>query len=176
MLLPAVSGATPSLDTESEFTCFDLNGDGVINDAEFEHAVGALDIDPNVGAAKRNGLRTRKHRRPVTQTHRRAVDQLWRGEVMRWLESIGGDTNKFKKLSLRDKNELTAWFNALDMDGSGSVEEDEINALMDAMGVPCSRKLLVQLFASIDKPIDAELTMPVSARQAYDRVAATNRR
>ena len=128
-----------SLDTA--VTCFDLNGDNIISNAELARAVGPLDLDPNAGAAKRNGLRTRKHRRPVTQKHRRAIDQMWRGDVKHWLESIGLDTTKFKDLSLRDKKELTAWFNALDMDGSGSVEEDEIRALMDAMGVACSRSL-----------------------------------
>ena len=54
--------------------------------------------------------------------------------------------------------EITAWFNALDIDGSGTVEEDEVRAMCNAMGVEINNAKLTRMFAAVDRPIDASLT------------------
>ncbi|KAL1510376.1 hypothetical protein AB1Y20_006687 [Prymnesium parvum] len=108
----------------------------------------------------RRVIQTRRQHRPVTNDLRRFMDMMWRSDIKRWLESVGRDATTFKGMSPRDEQEIKAWFNALDMDQSGSVEEDEIKALMDAMGVACSRSMLVELFGSIGKDVTAELTLP----------------
>lgn len=84
---------------------------------------------------------------------------LWRSDVRYWLESLGRDATQLKRMSSRDEEEVCAWFSVLDMDNSGSVEEDEIQSLMHALGVTCSRSMLVELFASIGKEVSAELTL-----------------
>ena len=65
---------------------------------------------------------------------------------------------KERELNQNDQREASAWFTALDMDKSGSVEEDEIRALMDYLGVEATTKDLRRMFASIGKGLDAELT------------------
>ena len=98
-------------------------------------------------------LRT-KHR--VQCRPRPQAGQLWRADVKRWMDDHGKATER--ELNKNDQQEAGAWFRALDMDKSGSVEEDEIRALMDALGVEATTKDLRRMFASIGKGLDAELT------------------
>ena len=88
--------------------------------------------------------------------------QLWRADVKRWMASCGKATEV--ELNKHDQQEAGAWFTALDMDGSGSVEEDEIRALMEALGVEATTRDLSRMFASIGKGLDAELTKPEFVR------------
>ena len=95
-----------------------------------------------------------KHR--VQCRPRPQAGQLWRADVKHWMDDHGKATER--ELNKNDQQEAAAWFTALDMDKSGSVEEDEIRALMDALGVEATRKDLRRMFASIGKKLDAELT------------------
>ena len=58
----------------------------------------------------------------------------------------------------REESELSEWFNALDINQSGTIEENEIRALMHGMGLEVSTVRLVRMFAAIGKPVDARLT------------------
>ena len=84
---------------------------------------------PPLSAAVRTLRSKRKVRRHKTNPQPR---QLWRSEIKTWLESRGRGVDwGFNK---RDEQEIINWFNALDMDSSGTVEEGEVRALVDAMG------------------------------------------
>jgi hypothetical protein len=100
-------------------------------------------------------LRT-KHMDRLQCRPRPQAGQLWRAGVKNWMDDRG--KAKERELNQSDQHEASAWFTALDMDKSGSVEEDEIRALMDALGVVATRKDLRRMFASIGKGLDAELT------------------
>jgi len=86
---------------------------------------------------------------------RKQIRHLWQCDVKRWLESR--DKVFDWGLSESSEQELLVWFNALDVDGSGSVESDEIRALMDAMGVEVAEGSIMRMFASIGRTIDAKL-------------------
>ena len=98
-------------------------------------------------------LRT-KHR--VQCRPRPQAGQLWRADVKHWMDDRGKATER--ELNKNDQQEAGQWFTALDMDKSGSVEEEEIRALMDVLGVEATTKDLRRMFASIGKGLDAELT------------------
>ena len=98
---------------------------------------------PPLSAAVQN-LRSKRKQRPRRPPKSR---QVWQQEVKRWLD--GRDKAVDWGLNKRDEQEIVNWFNALDMDGSGTVEEGEVRALVDAMGAEVSAKKLSRIFASI---------------------------
>lgn len=98
--------------------------------------------------------------RPPKAPRRGPVRKLWRASVKEWLENH--DTRVDLRTNLqkeRQAAELTAWFHALDVDSSGSIEEDEIRKFFKAMGMHVPRKQLIGMFHAIGKDIQAELTM-----------------
>lgn len=89
----------------------------------------------------------------------RVPRRLWRTEMKNWMANSG--KAREEECSKQDEEELGAWFKALDIDHSGSIEEVELRALMDAAGVQATRKQLKAMFASIGKDsVDACLTRP----------------
>ena len=109
---------------------------------------------PPLSAAVQN-LRT-KHMDRLQCRPRPQAGQLWRADVKNWMDDRG--KAKERELNQNDQREASAWFTALDKNKSGSVEEDEIRALMDYLGVEATTKDLRRMFASIGKSLDAELT------------------
>lgn len=92
--------------------------------------------------------------RPPVKGARR---QLWKRDVKQWLQLH--DRGADWELPAAEKRQLVEWFNALDIDGSGSVEVEEIKALMSAVGAQCTQAMLISMFASIQKHITDELNM-----------------
>ena len=101
-------------------------------------------------------IRTRAQRRPLPRHVKKALRQLWRNDVKRWCESQ--DKQVDWGWDKREEQELAEWFSALDVDQSGTVEEDEIRALMHAMGIEVTPGRLVRMFANIGKPVEACLS------------------
>lgn len=100
---------------------------------------------PPLSAAVQN-LRSKRKQRPRRPPKPR---QLWQQEVKNWLQ--GRDKAVDWGFNKRDEQEIINWFNALDMDSSGTVEEGEVRALVDAMGAEVSSKQLSRMFASIGR-------------------------
>ena len=101
-------------------------------------------------------ITTRQQRRPTPRHVKKAARQLWRTDVKRWCEA------QDKKIewgySPREEAELTEWFNCLDINRSGTVDETEIGALMGQIGIEASPSTLTRMFAAINKPVDTRLT------------------
>ena len=97
---------------------------------------------------------------------RKALRRIWRADVKRWCEvqdrivEWGYDSKEAAELAER--------FNALDVDRSGTVEEDELRGLMDAMGVEVRLGQIERMFASIGKPVDE--IIPTSASPPLDPI------
>lgn len=152
MLLPTLNQISPRL------------MDGFAR-AQAEHEARILskaDISPRLV------IRTRQDRRPVPIEVKRAIRKLWRSDVRQWCES------QAKAVDLVQRNQkqeamIDEWFNALDMDRSGTVEEDEVASLMNAMGVDPDPKLIKQMFEAIGKPVNAQLT-----RQEFIKFVTAN--
>ena len=83
--------------------------------------------------------------------------QLWKRDVKQWLQMH--DRGADWELPAAERRQLVEWFNALDVDGSGSVEVEEIKALMSAVGARCTQAMLISMFASVQKHIGDELDM-----------------
>lgn len=98
---------------------------------------------PPLSTAVQN-LRSKRKQRPRRPPKSR---HLWQAEVKKWLE--GRDKAVDWGFNKRDEQEIVNWFNALDMDGSGTVEEGEVRALVDAMGAEVSSKQLSKMFESV---------------------------
>ena len=81
--------------------------------------------------------------------------QLWKRDVKQWLQMH--DRGADWELPAAERRQLVEWFNALDVDGSGSVEVEEIKALMSAVGARCTQAMLISMFASVQKHIGDEL-------------------
>jgi len=103
-----------------------------------------------------SGLTTRQQRRPSPRHVKQAERQLWKADVKRWADNVGYDVSW--GWDKREERELAEWFRSIDIDRSGSVEEDEIRALMTAMGIPCTDAQIGRMFAAIGKPVDASLS------------------
>ena len=152
MLLPTLNQISPRL------------MDGFAR-AQAEHEARILskaDISPRLV------IRTRQDRRPVPIEVRRAMRKLWRSDVKHWCET------QDKAVDLVQRNQkqeamIDEWFNALDMDRSGTVEEDEVAALMNAMGVDPDPKVIKLMFEAIGRPITAQLT-----RQEFIKFVTAN--
>ena len=61
------------------------------------------------------------------------------------------------ELPAAEERQLIEWFQALDIDGSGSVEAEEIRALFQALGLHCTQGTINKLFASIQRNPHDEL-------------------
>lgn len=116
-----------------------------------ERAIARGDLSPRLT------IRTRQDRRPVPLAVRRAARKLWRSDVKNWC------TSQAKAVDLVQRNErqeqvIDEWFNALDMDRSGTIEENEVQALMVAMGVDPNPKVIRHMFEAIGKTVTSRLT------------------
>ena len=101
-------------------------------------------------------IQTRSQRRPTPRHVLRAERHLWRADVKRWCDTQDRSINW--GWDRKQEQELTEWFNALDVDQSGSIEADEIEALMRAMGIEPTQREIARLFESIHKDVDASLS------------------
>lgn len=63
-----------------------------------------------------------------------------------------------RELAKGEEKELDTWFYMLDVDKSGSVEAEEIEALLTAVGINPSEKEIAGMFESIGMPVTASLT------------------
>ena len=86
---------------------------------------------------------------PTPQQVRASQRRLWKREVKLWLRKH--DRGSDWELPAAEERQLVSWFNALDLDGSGTVEEEEIRALLQASGARCSPSVLRKMFATVDK-------------------------
>lgn len=101
-------------------------------------------------------ITTRQQRRPIPRHIKKAMRQLWKTDVKRWCEVQ--DKQIEWGYSPREEAELNEWFTTLDINQSGTVEDNEIRALMEAIGVEVSPLRLKQMFAAINKPVNTRLT------------------
>ena len=99
----------------------------------------------------------RRRKNPRTRQQARL---LWRSEVKGWLEAHDRVVDWAWK-NPREQEELSLFFTALDVDNSGTVEEDEIRAMMAALGVKdINAHQLGRMFASVGKDVSASLSKP----------------
>ena len=103
----------------------------------------------------------RRRKNPRTRQQARL---LWRSEVKGWLEAHDRVVDWAWK-NPREQEELSLFFTALDVDNSGTVEEDEIRAMMAALGVKdINAHQLGRMFASVGKDVSASLSKPTNAK------------
>lgn len=81
--------------------------------------------------------------------------QLWTVSVKDWLEQH--DRGADWDLPEKDELLLERWFNALDVDKSGSVDASEVHKLLQGSGVRISRADIVARFARIGRGANDEL-------------------
>jgi hypothetical protein len=121
-----------------------------------------LPPEPSPSASPRDPLgmirlQTRQTRRPTPRHVLKAQRHLQRIDMKRWCESqqkmavLAGGNEREEKM-------LSEWFASIDVDRSGTVEEDEIRALMRVMDVEVTSGQVARMFASIGEPVDASLT------------------
>ena len=99
----------------------------------------------------------RPRRVPGPRVSRATRRLLWKNEVKLWLRQH--DRGADWELPKAEEQQLVEWFNALDIDGSGSVGAEEIAALGNAVGVPLNQHKINRMFASIHKLPTDELKM-----------------
>jgi hypothetical protein len=87
---------------------------------------------------------------------RKAMRKLWRTDIKHWCESKDRSIDWGR--GEKEEQELAEWFSMVDVDQGGSLEEDEIRALMDAMGVTINHSDLVKLFGSVGKSVNGSLS------------------
>ncbi|KAL1526548.1 hypothetical protein AB1Y20_015256 [Prymnesium parvum] len=121
----------------------------------------ALPHVPSISYLKeREPLPALRPPRPPKDPSPAHVRKVWRAGVKNWLDNHSTRVDlRTSAQKERQAAELTAWFYALDVDSSGSIEEHEIRKFFQAMGMRVSKKQLVETFQSIGKDINAELTM-----------------
>ena len=115
------------------------------------------------GAAPVAGARETLHlsKSPQPRAVRDQVQtQLWKTSVKDWLKvhdvkSAAADW----ELPKADERVLLEWFDAIDIDRSGSVDADEILALLASNQIACSPARLEALFLSVNKRVDESLTL-----------------
>ena len=141
MMLPKLDGISPRL----------MDGFAQVKEQEQLSMAIAANVSPRLL------IRTRQTRRPVPLPVRRAARHLWRADVKRWCE-VQEKAVDLVQRNPREEQAISEWFSALDLDRSNSVEEDEVAAMMTAMGVTPDPKTIAKMFASIGKPVTARLS------------------
>ena len=131
--LPSLSGVSPDL-------------------LPAEAAAQAMALTPRAAAGM---ITTRQQRRPTPRHVKKAIRQLWKAEVKRWCEVSGKHIDW--GFDRRDEAELTEWFNTLDVNRSGTVEEFEVRALMTTLGLEAGPARLARMYAAVGKTVDAPL-------------------
>lgn len=84
---------------------------------------------------------------------------LWMSDVRRWcdghekhIQGWGWDQ--------KEEEEFAEWFHALDIDQSNSIEEDEVRALMNALGITPEPGQMKAMFAAVGKKTSESLSRP----------------
>ena len=91
--------------------------------------------------------RTRKKRRaevPLATSERR----VWVASVKEWLQHH--DSAPEWELPEDEERFLCEWFHAIDIDRSGTLDVDEIRALLKGSGQDCSARRINRLFKQVD--------------------------
>jgi len=79
-----------------------------------------------------------------------AQRQLWMSDVRHWCEQQGHHIQGWG-WDQKEEEEFAEWFSALDIDRSGSIEENEIRALMQAVGLTLVPGQMKAMFATVGK-------------------------
>lgn len=93
---------------------------------------------------------------PAIAPGRGPARRQWHNDVGSWMKAHGKDQRR--RLAKGEERELNTWFEMLDVDRSGSVEAEEIEALLTAVGINPSEKEIAGMFDSIGMPVTASLT------------------
>ena len=79
-----------------------------------------------------------------------AQRQLWMSDVRHWCEQQGHHIQGWG-WDQKEEEEFAEWFSALDIDRSGAIEENEIRALMQAVGLTLVPGQMKAMFATVGK-------------------------
>jgi len=101
--------------------------------------------------------RLRPKRRQVPPEVRAAQLHLWQSEVKHWCELTARNIQG-SGWAGKEEEDFSEWFTALDIDMSGTIEDNEIRALMTALGLTPEPGQIRAMFAAVDKTPDESLS------------------